>query len=279
MLRYAEHNLSSSIMTIPRHLSVIVATYNRPDALQAVIEGLLAQTDRNFEIIIADDGSSSETRLLIESFAQQSEIAIHHVWQPDEGFQLAAIRNKGIAASTGDYLVFLDGDCVPQRDFVAQHRRLAEKGYLVTGSRILLERDFTYKVLSVKTKIHEISRLDWFLSRIRHKVNKFLPLLKIPVGPIRKIKSHSLRGIKGCNLAVWRDDCQRIHGFDADFIGWGHEDRDFVTRLYQAGLKRKRGFFTTEVFHLWHQQADRQAEAENLQRVENKVQFLKSIHL
>ncbi len=258
-------------MLIPHHISIIVTTYNRPDALETVIEGLLAQTDRSFEIIIADDGSSSETQLLIESLAKRTNLTMCHIWQPDEGFRAAAIRNKAVAASIGDYLIFLDGDCVPQRDFVAQHRRLAEKGHLVTGSRILLERDFTHKALLGKLKIHEISRFAWFLERIRNNVNKFLPLLKIPVGLIRKIKPHSLRGVKSCNLAVWRDDFQRIHGFDGNFIGWGHEDRDFVIRLYQAGLKRKHGFFATEIFHLWHPPADRHAEAENLQKVGKKI--------
>ncbi len=217
--------------------------------------------------------------MLIESLAKQTDLTIRHIWQPDEGFRAAAIRNKAVAASTGDYLIFLDGDCVPQRDFVAQHRRLAEKGYLVTGSQILLRCDFTHKALSSKIKIHETSRFVWLLERMRRNVNKFLPLLKIPVGLLRKNKPHSLRGVKSCNLAVWRKDFQHIHGFDEDFIGWGHEDRDFVVRLYQAGLKRKHGFFATEIFHLWHPPADRHAEAENLQKVKNKIQLLKSIRL
>ncbi len=266
-------------MPIPRHISVIVSTYNRPDALEAVLNGLLAQTEKNFEIVIADDGSTSETRLLVESFAKQSDIAMRHIWQPDEGFRLAAIRNKGVAASTGDYLVFLDGDCIPQRDFVAQHRRLAERGYVIAGSRIWLERDFTHKILSAKIKIHQASRFDWFLNRIRKKISKFLPLLKIPVGPIRKIGKHSLHGIKGCNLAMWHDDFQQIRGFDESFIGWGHEDRELVIRLYLSGLKRKRGYCATEVFHLWHSPVNSFAGEESFQKVKSMAQSLKSIRL
>src|SRR4051794_30316651 len=118
-------------------ISVVITTYNRPDALEAVVEACFAQDDKDFEIIIADDGSTANTQQCIERLRARSPVPLFHVWQPDEGFRAAMVRNRGILAACGDYIVFLDGDCIPQRDFVARHRALARPGCLVSGSRIL----------------------------------------------------------------------------------------------------------------------------------------------
>ena len=105
-------------------ISVIVATYNRPDALAAVLRGLEAQTDRNFEIVVADDGSGEETGRAIAAFARTTKLPVKHAWHADNGFRLAEIRNRAIRISAGGYCVFLDGDCIPRPGFVAAHRKL-----------------------------------------------------------------------------------------------------------------------------------------------------------
>ncbi|MGH8553795.1 MAG: glycosyltransferase, partial [Methylococcales bacterium] len=131
-------------------ISVVVTTYNRPDALLACLNSLIAQSDRNFEILIADDGSGQSTRQAIERFqAEQLTTVIEHVYQQDRGFRAGTIRNKAVARSRGDYIVFIDGDCVVFPDFVAMHRKLAESGYFVAGNRILLSREFTEIVLNM----------------------------------------------------------------------------------------------------------------------------------
>jgi len=107
-------------------IAVIITTYNRPDALAAVLEGYVVQSDPEFEVIVADDGSGAETRAVVDELAARAPFPLRHVWQKDEGFRAAAIRNKAIAATDADYVIFTDGDCVPGRTFVAQHRRLAE---------------------------------------------------------------------------------------------------------------------------------------------------------
>ena len=134
--------------------SLIVTTYNRPDALAAVLAGLLAQEDRGFEVLIADDGSRDDTRALVEHTAAGAPIRIAHVWQDDRGFRAGAARNRAVARACGEYLVFLDGDCVPRPDFVARHRRLAERGWMVAGNRILLSQSFTREVLQAMPPIH-----------------------------------------------------------------------------------------------------------------------------
>ena len=129
-------------------IAVIVTTYNRPDALAAVLEGYLAQTDRDFEVLVADDGSTPDTAQVVQQFQARATFPIHHVWQEDDGFRAAAIRNRALAATTADYIIFTDGDCIPPADFVAQQRKLSEQGCFLSGNRLLLSRDFTQQVLA-----------------------------------------------------------------------------------------------------------------------------------
>jgi glycosyltransferase involved in cell wall biosynthesis len=109
-------------------ISVVVTTYNRPDALRAVLDGLGGQTDRAFEVLVADDGSRDDTRELVESFARGATVPVRHVWQEDRGFRAGAARNRATALAYGDYVVFLDGDCVPRPEFIERHRRLIRRG-------------------------------------------------------------------------------------------------------------------------------------------------------
>ena len=124
-------------------ITVIVNTYNWVPALNLSFRSLMAQTDRDFEIVVADDGSGDETRQLLQRLAGETDIAVNHVWHEDVGFRRTQILNKAIEASRGDYLIFLDGDCITQPDFIHQHRRLAKPGYLVTGSRIMMGPDLS----------------------------------------------------------------------------------------------------------------------------------------
>ena len=119
-------------------ISVIVTTYNREDALDAALRALAHQSDRNFEIIIADDGSRPDTARVVESWQARLPLPLKHVRHEHRGFRGGEIRNRGIRASAGEICIFLDGDCLAPADFIAAHRRLAEPGWFVTGNRILL---------------------------------------------------------------------------------------------------------------------------------------------
>ena len=252
-------------------ISVIVTTYNRPDALAAVVQGLFTQTDHDFEIIVADDGSGPPTIACVEALAARSPLPLRHVWQPDEGFRLSMARNRGIEVARGDYILILDGDCVPQRDFVAQHRKLAKPGFMVTGSRVLLDEAFTRQVLADGRDLQALSVLDKLRLRAAGHLNKALQLmLRLPdVG--REKKRFIWRRIKGCNMGIWRSDLLAIKGFDESFTGWGHEDADAVGRLYNAGAQRKDGAFATEVLHLWHREAKRDQESSNKRIVQQRL--------
>lgn len=244
-------------------ISLIITTYNRPDALEAVVEGCFAQSDKHFEIIIADDGSTDETRACIARLKARSPVPLQHVWQPDQGFRAAMARNRGIAAASGQYLIFLDGDCVPQQHFIAQHRKLARRGFMVTGSRILLGPEFTQRVLAEKRSLHSLGLADKLRLRAAGDINKVLQLLLTLPDFGRERRRFSWRRIKSCNMAIWRSDLELVNGFDESFLGWGHEDSDIVVRLFNAGVMRKDGAFATEVFHLWHKEAQRDQASSN----------------
>lgn len=244
-------------------ISVVVTTYNRPDALEAVVEACFLQDDKNFEIIIADDGSTANTRDCIARLAARAPVPVKHVWQPDDGFRAAMARNRGTLAATGDYIIFLDGDCVPQRDFIARHRALAQPGHLVSGSRILLSQGLTERVLREHIDVAGLPLGQRLRARLSGDMNKVIQtMLRWPdVGRVRR--KFSWRRIKSCNLAVWKADLVKVNGFDESFTGWGHEDSDLVVRLFHAGVVRKDGALATEVLHLWHREAQRDQESSN----------------
>ena len=242
---------------MPDLISVIVTTYNREDALEAVLSALSGQTDREFEVIVADDGSRPTTAALIERWKGRLGIPLSHVWQADRGFRAAEIRNRALLAARGDYCVFLDGDCIARADFVATHRRLAERGWFVTGNRVLLSHELTATVLRERVEPQTWNLAQWINRRRQGGVNRLAAVLRLPLGPLRKLRPGQWLGARSCNLAVWRSDLERVDGFDASFRGWGREDSDLLIRLLHSGVRRKDGRFATGVIHLWHEEEDR----------------------
>lgn len=268
-------------------ISIIVTTYNRPDALALVLEALAAQQElsgeklSSFEVIIADDGSTLVTTEFLRKIRQYLPYPLQHVWQEDQGFRAARVRNRAIVVARGDYLIFLDGDCIPQRDFVARHRLLAETGWFIAGNRILLSEKFTAQILQQSSLLQSETRTpkpiwtwhfsQWLLPYLRRDINRLLPLLRLPESSFSKRHSHRWQGAKTCNLAAWREDILKINGFDEQFQGWGHEDAELVVRLLHSGVQRKEGRFAVPVLHLWHPEEDRRREPENRRRLESML--------
>ena len=244
-------------------ISVIVSTYNREDALDVVLRALSRQHDRNFEVVVADDGSGPATARVVRDWAARKIIPIKHVWHEDRGFRLSEIRNRGIRASAGAYIIFLDGDCIARRDFIAAHRRLAEPGWFVTGTRILLSADLTDRILHQGLEPELWGFASWLVHRSRRHLNRFAPLLELRLGVMRKLSARRWRGARGSNMAFWRADLDKVDGFDAAYSGWGREDSDIFIRMIRAGALRKDGRFATGVLHLWHPEADRARLDEN----------------
>lgn len=251
-------------------IAVIVSTYDRPDALGAVLRSLAAQTYRPFEIVVADDGSGPDTLALVERYAEEFGLHLRHVWQEDRGYRLAAIRNKAAAATEQPYLIFLDGDCLVRPDYVERHARLAEQGHFVHGSRVRLDPELTrFATGREPAEIERWSAARWLGEWLRGRVDRFTPLLRVPLGPLRRIAPRRWHGVKGCNLALWRSDLLAVNGFDEGFQGWGFEDSDLVLRLIRHGVRRKEGRYAVSVLHLWHR--SRPPDADSRERFEHRL--------
>jgi len=253
-------------------VAVIVTTYNRPDALAAVLSGYLAQTDRNFDLIVADDGSTAETTAVIDAARHRADFGITQVWHEDIGFRAAAIRNRAIARTNAEYIIFSDGDCIPTPDFVARHRRMAEPGWFLSGNRILLSEAFTHRVLKDRIAVHAWSKGRWLRARCAGEVNRWLPFLFLPPDlTLRKMFAQKWEGVMTCNLSVWRRDLLKIDGLDEIYFGWGLEDSDLAIRLMQAGIRHKSARFAAPVLHLWHRENDRGSLPENRRRLNEVI--------
>jgi hypothetical protein len=205
---------------------------------------------------------------VVDDWRPRLGVPLSYVWQVDRGFRAAEIRNRAILACRGAYCVFLDGDCLAPADFIARHRQLAEPGWFVTGNRVLLSPTLTAAVLRDDLRPEAWSAWRWIGVRVRGGVNRVAGVLRLPLGPLRKLGPGRWRGARSCNLAVWRSDLERVDGFDASFSGWGREDSDLLIRLLHCGLRRKDGRFATGVIHLWHPQADRAQLAANDARLD-----------
>jgi glycosyltransferase involved in cell wall biosynthesis len=249
-------------------ISAIVATYNRPDALDAVLRSLAGQDDTDFEVLVADDGSRPETTAVVESWKGRVGRRLVHVWHPDEGFRLAEIRNRAILAADGEYCIFLDGDCLTRPNFLSVHRALAERGWFVTGNRVLVSRELSQRILSEQLKAERWNTSHWLAQRLTRRINRAAPLFALPLGPLRKLNTRAWRGARGANIGIWRSDLVAVDGFDSSFSGWGREDSDLFVRLIRAGVRRKDGRWGTGVLHLWHPEADRTGLQENERRLD-----------
>jgi glycosyltransferase involved in cell wall biosynthesis len=239
--------------------SLIIATYNWPQALHLCLESVLRQTILPDEIIIADDGSGEGTRRLIEAFTLKSPVPVLHVWQPDEGFQLARIRNKAIARAAHPYIIQIDGDLILHSHFVEDHLHLQEPNYFVTGSRVLMNEATTASLLahqSVEVYNHYKGGKN-FLNQFRNVA------LRNFLSKRYKINGRNRFYIKGCNMAFWRTDLLQINGYNEAFTGWGLEDSELAIRLINAGLRKKFLKMGGITYHLHHAPVSREGAGRN----------------
>jgi glycosyltransferase involved in cell wall biosynthesis len=237
-------------------ISVVVTTYERPDALDLVLRGLSRQTDDRHEVVVADDGSGPATAAVIDAWRGRFAVPLRHAWEMRDGFRLARSRNRGIALSEGAYIVFLDGDCVPRADFVAAHRRVAEPGFMVGGARVMMSEALTRDVLARREPVETWSIGRWLNERRCSRVDRVYPLLSLPGQWWRTLRPSMYLKLKTANVAVWRADLDAVDGFDGAFVGWGFEDTDLAIRLTRHGVRFKDGRYATAVVHLWHPASD-----------------------
>lgn len=248
--------------------SVIVATYEWPEALDVVLAALAEQRGEPFEVVVADDGSGEETARVVARWRGHLEVS--HVWQPNEGFLKGRLLNRAAITARGDYLLFLDGDCVPRRSFVQSVRRSAIAGWFVASKRLNLSPEVTQRVLSGSLPVWRWPSSRWlvsaprelFVSQHRH-VNRAGVLFPLrdrgrPWRPRGAGFRPPYNGY-GYAFGVFRDDFERVNGFDTRFCGWDGEDVDIAERLLRAGLLCGWPGPDASVLHLWHTERKRPA--------------------
>lgn len=250
--------------------SLNISTYNWPQALKLCLLSVKALKVLPDEVVIADDGSTDETRQLIEKFQQDFPVPIKHVWQPDEGFQLAKARNKGIAASSHEYIIQIDGDLILHPMFVADHVKFSKKHSFVSGSRVMLDEEYS------KTLLHsEQINVSLFNKAVRNKMNG------VRLGPLRNYLSERYRAndmlyMRGCNMAFWRDDLVKVNGYNEDFTGWGREDNEVAVRLINTGVRKRIIKFGGVVFHIYHPEKSRSGLTRNDDMLQDAIENKKT---
>ena len=238
--------------------SLVLTTYEWPEALRLVLASALAQSVPPGEVLVADDGSGESTANVVREFGAQFQargIPLHHVWHPDEGFRLTAIRNRALARAKGTYILLIDGDCILHPDFVRSHLAFARPNRLVQGTRVLLSESRASRALAAggtRFRAHEPGIGNHLNALPLGWLSPFVPTPRDP-----------LSGVRGCNMGFWLADARRVNGFDERFVGWGREDSDFVARMVAAGVTRRKLKFGGIMYHLWHRERPRDALGRN----------------
>lgn len=255
-------------------VSLIISTYNWPAALEAsLITACRQNYQGEYEIIVADDGSKPDTAQTIERVSKATGKKILHAWHADKGFRLAMIRNRAVALASGDYLIFVDGDCLLPPQFIAKHAWLAQQGCFVAGSRVQLTPDLTTQLLQASPAIYKLSRRRLLNLWLKRQIRRIHPIIKWPFHSFRHSRPDRWQGAVGCNIAVWRSDYYLINGFDNQFIGWGLEDSEFIVRLISNGITRKDGKLGSYVLHLYHKKGSGLANLKNKEKFENTLKL------
>ena len=233
-------------------LSIIISTYNSEEWLHKVLLGYTIQTATDFEIIVADDGSTNKTKAVVESFRDKFKHPILHIWHEDKGFRKCRILNKAILASNSDYLLFSDGDCIPRKDFVAQHLKEKEPGFFLSGGYFKLPMSIS-KAISDDDILHQrCFRISWLRKqglKLSFKItklnkNKYFALFMNWVTPTK-------RSWNGHNSSAFKSDILAINGFN-ELLDYGGEDREMGERLFNNGLLSKQIRYMAICVHLDH---------------------------
>ena len=236
-------------------VSLIITTYNWPEALEVVIKSALDQSILPNEIIIADDGSGTATSQLIQDLAKTSPVPMYHAWQEDKGFRAASARNNAIRQASCNYLILIDGDMLLHETFIEDHISCAQRDTFVQGSRVLLSEEKTREVL-----FRKVYRFSFFERGLKNRKNTIYSRMLCKLFSKQR---KSIKGIKTCNFALYAEDAYKVNGFNECFVGWGREDSEFAVRLMNAGIARRDVKFNAIAYHLYHMENTREALPSN----------------
>lgn len=242
-------------MTSPPKISLIVTVYNKPGALRFVLAACGRQTFDNFEVVVADDGSGPEIREVVAGVGRLSPFPIVHLWHEDRGWRKNVIMNSGIRAARADYLVFIDGDCLPGKDFLADHWAQREPGKVLLGRRVETSERWSQALTLEMITTGRFEHYGWreWLDGFRGRSLRVEDGIRIPSGLLRALLLRNVRGMLGSNFSVARKDILAINGFDELYDGPGcGEDSDVQYRLSLIGITGKSMRNLAIQYHLWH---------------------------
>lgn len=233
-------------------ISLLVSTYNWPEALGLCLRSIRTQTVLPDEVIIADDGSGIETKALINKHQQNFPVPLRHIWHEDDGFQLSRIRNKGIANAKGSYIIQIDGDLILERHFIEDHIRFSKAGTFVSGTRVQMAAELSEKL--IRQQNIDISLFSKGISNISNglRINFLSNLLA------SRYKANNITYVRGCNMAFWKNDLIKVNGYNESIVGWGREDSEIAVRLINSGIQKRILKFGAVVYHIYHPEAARQ---------------------
>ena len=253
-------------MQSPLKASVIISTYNQPEWLDLVLYSYDIQTDRFFEIIVADDGSDENTKRVIDDFQQQSDLSVIHVWQKDEGFQKTKILNKAILASNSEYLIFTDGDCIARKDFVETHLKLRQPNCALSGGYLKLTKSISETLSRDTIEAQKCFDKHWLLAKGQPKSFKLNKLTRSGFkAKLLNLITPTKATFDGMNVSCYKADIVAVNGFD-ERMKYGGEDREVGERMMNNGVRFKQVRYSTICVHLHHERPYAQNEAQ----IENK---------
>ena len=250
----------------PSDVSVIFSTFQQPEWLRKALCGFASQTQTDFQIVVADDGSGEETAQVIRSARKRAGLRIEHIWQADSGFRKCRVLNKAIVRARGDYLIFTDGDCIPHPEFVARHLELAEPGRFLSGGLLRLPLGLSHNIQPDDISSGRAFSASWLSGRGMPVTYKLLKLnAGLGFGALLDRVSPATAGWNGHNASGWKSDILQANGFD-ERMGYGGEDRELGERLENAGIRGKRIRHRVTCLHLDHPRGyvDPDIRAENL---------------
>ena len=252
--------------------TLIITTYNWPEALELALLSIVKQSVLPTEVIIADDGSGIETKNLITRFQNEYSVPIIHVWHEDTGFKLAEIRNKAIARASSDYIIQIDGDIILHRHFVKNHLQMSEKDVFISGSRVWLGEK-----ISKTSQENKNIRFNYFSKDIKNRLNAlYIPFLM----KLFSFYNTRIMKVRGCNMSFWKGDLVEINGYNEDMTGWGREDSEICARLTNAKKRKKHIKFGAIEYHLYHELSSRTELNKNHEiltvTIANKLTFCKN---
>lgn len=231
-------------------IGVIITTYNSPLWLEKVFWGYEHQSEKKFELIIADDGSGVDTKNLIEKFQNRKTLKISHVWHEDNGFRKTAILNKAIKSTACDYLIFTDGDCIPRKDFIVTHKKRAKKGSFLSASYYKLSMPVSELINETDISSGRAFDYQWLVQNGQPKSHKSLKLT-CKNDTVYNFLTPTRATWNGANSSAYRDDILAVNGFD-ERMQYGGLDVEMGERMLNKGFKSIQMRYSTVCIHLDH---------------------------